>query len=78
MASDAEEKSAVKTIGELIELCLELLRHPVYSPDWGPSDYWLFADFKRMPQQKRFGVNEETSRFTKKTTATYSVTKLIA
>ena len=32
---------------------------PPCSPDLAPSDYWLFADFKRMFQGKRFGSNEE-------------------
>ena len=26
---------------------------------WPPSDFWLFADLKRMLQRKRFGYNEE-------------------
>ena len=30
-----------------------------YSLDLVPSDYWLFADLKRMLQGKRFGSNEE-------------------
>ena len=28
-------------------------------PDLAPSDYWLFVDFKRMLQGKRYGSNEE-------------------
>ena len=44
---------------KLYELHFELLLHPPYSPDMAPSDYWLFADFKRMLQEKRFGSNEE-------------------
>ena len=32
---------------------------PPYSPDLAPSDYWLFADLKRMLQEKSFGSNEE-------------------
>lgn len=51
-------KSA-KTVVKLNELRFELLPHPPYSPDLAPSDYWLFADFKRMLQGKRFGSNEE-------------------
>ena len=35
------------------------LPQPPYSPDLAPSDYWLFADIKRMPQGNRFGSNEE-------------------
>ena len=33
--------------------------HPPYSPDLAPSDYWLFADLKKMLQGKRIGSNEE-------------------
>ena len=43
----------------LHELHFELLPHPPYSPDLVPSDYWLFANLKRMLQGKRFGFNEE-------------------
>ena len=44
---------------KLHELHFELLPHPPYFPDLAPSDYWLFADLKRMLQGKRFGSNEE-------------------
>ena len=50
---------SMKTMAKLSELGYELLPHPPYSPDLAPSDYWLFADFKKMPQGKRFGSNEE-------------------
>ena len=33
--------------------------HPSYSPDLASSDYWLFADLKKMLQEKRFGSNDE-------------------
>ena len=37
-----------------------MLPHPPpYSPDLAPSDYWLFADLKKMLQGKKFGSNEE-------------------
>ena len=36
------------------ELHFELLPHPPFSPDLAPSDYFLFADLKRMLQGKRF------------------------
>ena len=29
------------------------------TPDLAPSDYWLFADMKKMLQGKKFGSNEE-------------------
>ena len=45
--------------GKFSELGYELLPHPLYSPDLVPSDYWLFANLKKMLQGKRFGSNEE-------------------
>ena len=40
-------------------LHFELFQHPSYFLDLAPSNYWLFADRKRMLQKKRFGSNEE-------------------
>ena len=45
--------------GKLHELPSKLLLYPPYSSDLAPSDYWLFADLKRILQGKRFGSNEE-------------------
>ena len=50
---------SIATMAKLHELHFELLLHPPYSPDLAPSNYWLFADLKRMLQGKRFGSNEE-------------------
>ena len=50
---------SMKTMAKLSKLGYELLPHPPYSPDLAPSDYWLFADLKKMLQEKRFGSNEE-------------------
>jgi histone-lysine N-methyltransferase SETMAR len=47
------------TMAKLHELAFELLPHPPYSPDLAPSDYYLFADLKKMLAGKRFGSNEE-------------------
>ena len=47
------------TMAKLHELGFELLPHPPYSPDLAPSDYWLFADLKKMLQGKRFVSNDE-------------------
>ena len=44
---------SMKTMVKLNELSFELLPHPLYSPDLAPSDYWLFADLKKMLQEKR-------------------------
>ena len=49
----------ITTMAKLHELHFELLLHPPYSSDLAPSDHWLFADFKRMFQGKRFVSNEE-------------------
>ena len=49
----------IATMAKLHELHFELLLHPPYSPDLTPSEYWLFADLKRMLQRKRFGSNEK-------------------
>ena len=46
-------------MAKLHELHFELLRHPPYSPDLAPRNYWLLADLKRMLQEKTFGSNEE-------------------
>ena len=50
---------SMKTMAKLSELGYELLPHPPYFPDLAPSDYWLFADLKKMLQGKRFDLNEE-------------------
>ena len=49
----------IATMAKLHKLHFELLPHPSNSPDLAPSDYWLFADLKRILQGKRFGSNEE-------------------
>ncbi|XP_054729345.1 histone-lysine N-methyltransferase SETMAR-like [Anastrepha obliqua] len=54
----ASHKS-MKTMAKLNESGFELLPHPPYSPDLSPSDYWLFADLKKMLRGKRFGSNDE-------------------
>ena len=50
---------SMKTMVNLNELSFKLLPHPQYSPDLLPSDYWLFADLKKILQGKRFDCNEE-------------------
>ena len=50
---------SVATMAKLHELRLELLLHTPYSPVLAPSNYWLFADLKRMLQRKRLSSNEE-------------------
>ena len=50
---------SMKTIVKLNELSFKLLPHPLYSPDLASSDYWFFADLKKMLRGNRFGSNEE-------------------
>ena len=50
---------SITTMAKLHKLHFKLLLHKPYSPDLASSNYWLFADFKRMLQEKRFGSNEK-------------------
>ena len=52
-------QKSIATMAKLHELHLELLLHTPYSPDLAPSNYWLYADLKRMLQGKRFSFNKE-------------------
>ena len=52
-------QKSIVTTEKLTELHFELLSHSLYSRDRAPSDYYLFAELKRMLQGKRFGSNEE-------------------
>ncbi|QQP57739.1 Putative DD34D transposase [Caligus rogercresseyi] len=45
-------------MAKLNKLGYELLPHPPYSPDLTPSDYFLFADLKRMLAGKKFKDND--------------------
>ena len=49
----------IATVTKLHKLHFELILQPPYSSDLAPSDYWLFADLKRMLQRKIFSSNEE-------------------
>ena len=40
-------------------IAIQIASHQHHSFDLALSDYWLFADLKRMLQGKRFGSNEE-------------------
>lgn len=50
---------SIKTMAKFHELGYELLPHPPYSPDLAPSDFFLFADLKRMLAGKKFSSNGE-------------------
>ena len=56
---NAPSDKSIATMAKLYELHFKLLTHPPYSSDLVPSDFWLFAELKRMLQGKRFGSNEE-------------------
>ena len=56
---DTPCNKSIVTMAKLHELHFELLPHPTYSPDLASSNYWLFADLKRMLPGKKFGSNEE-------------------
>ena len=45
--------------GEFHELRYELLRHPPYSPDLAPSEYFLYPNLKKLLGGKRFYSNDE-------------------
>ncbi|QQP37133.1 Putative DD34D transposase [Caligus rogercresseyi] len=45
-------------MAKLNKLGYEWLPHPPYSPDLAPSDYFLFADLKRMLAGKKFKDND--------------------
>ena len=49
----------MKTMVKLNDLRFELLPHPPYSPYLAPSDFYLFADIKKMLQGKRFSSDDE-------------------
>ena len=49
----------MKTMVKLNKSSFESLHLPPYFPDLAPSDYWLFADQKKMILGKRFSSNEE-------------------
>ena len=46
---------------QFARVSFELLPHPPYTPDLAPSNYWLFADLKKILQGKRFDSNEEVA-----------------
>ena len=50
---------SIATMVKLPELNFKSLLHSPYFLDLAPSDYWLFANSKRMLQGKKFDSNEE-------------------
>ena len=62
---NAPVHKSMKTMVKLNDLRFELLPHPPYSPDLAPSDFYLFADLKKMLQGKRFSSDGEVIAATK-------------
>jgi [histone H3]-lysine36 N-dimethyltransferase SETMAR len=56
---NAPVHKTIKTTAKLHELGYELLSHPPYSLDLAPSEFFLFADLKRMLAGKKFSTNEK-------------------
>ena len=50
---------SIAAMAKLHKLYFELLPHPPYASNLAASNYYLFADLKRMLQGKRIGFNEE-------------------
>lgn len=50
---------SMNTMVKLHDLHFELLPHPPYSPDLAPSDFYLFANLKKMLSGKKFKSNDE-------------------
>lgn len=46
-------------MAKFYELKLKMLYYPLYSPDLGPSDYYLFTYLKSMLQGERFASNDK-------------------
>lgn len=47
------------SMAKIVELKMELLQHPAYSPDLAPSDYFLFSNLKKWLGGRRFASNED-------------------
>jgi hypothetical protein len=46
----------------LADLHFEVLKHPAYSPDLAPSDYYLFPNLKKYLKGRQFfSIEEATS-----------------
>ena len=55
---NAPVHKSMKTMVKLNDLRFELFLHLPYSPDLAPSDFYLFADLKKMLQGKRFSSDD--------------------
>jgi histone-lysine N-methyltransferase SETMAR len=55
-----QDKAAI-THQKLADLHSEVLKHPAYSPDLAPSDYYLFPNLKKHLKGRKFSSTEETT-----------------
>lgn len=56
---NARPHTAKRTCEKLQKLKLPLIKHPPYSPDLAPSDYYLFKNLKIYLQGRRYSTREE-------------------
>jgi histone-lysine N-methyltransferase SETMAR len=47
------------TAKKIMDLCLECISHPAYSPDLAPSDYRVFGPLKETLSGKKFSTDDE-------------------
>ena len=55
---NARPYTSLVTRKKLLELCWEMMPHPLYSPDLAPSDYHLFRSLQNHLNVKTFDSNE--------------------
>ena len=56
---NAPAHKSIKTLAKINELRFELLSHPPYSPDFAPSDFYLFPNLIQWLHALRFTLNED-------------------
>jgi histone-lysine N-methyltransferase SETMAR len=56
---NAHPHTANQTVETVNEFRFELLEHPPYSPDLGPSDFHMLGPMKEALRGRRFSSNEE-------------------
>jgi histone-lysine N-methyltransferase SETMAR len=52
---------AAITHQKLTDLHFEVLKHPAYSPDLAPSDYYLLANLTKHLMGRKFSSTEEAT-----------------
>jgi transposase len=57
---NAPAHKSVLAMRKLRDLHYELLEHPLYSPDFTPSDFFLFPKLKLFLAGQCFALNQET------------------